>query len=243
MRNTLILIPISLLFFSCKTVLVKGEYQYKTDQSITLGTVGQDEHFQFEQDYNHLAIPNYNTPIKISAQKVNFNKASFKSYRRAAEQQNKHLGVQFIDSLKTKPNYLKLEFADRIAVMNALNNKDNADVKQYLSNVEQAHVINSIAIAFNSKDIELITKADELFLESIGKQSYTLKLYNKGTLPTSITFNQGVVFAYQTSKCCWKQNDKYKLQIIDIVEENDACPRKSYSSAKRANKTINYFKL
>ena len=89
----------------------------------------------------------------------------------------------------------------------------------------------------------MILTAEEVFLESSGLKNYSLNLYANGQKQHVIQFNEGVIFAYQTSNCCWKQNDKYQLEIIDLVETNDKCPSNSFRSSNRANKKINYYKF
>ena len=98
-------------------------------------------------------------------------------------------------------------------------------------------------MALDKNRLDELLNADEVFLEATGVKSYALKTYKKGQLQTVLTFNEGVVFAYQASNFCWEENDKYQLEIVDIVETSDKCPNKTYRSAKRAKKKINYYKL
>lgn len=233
----------SVLFSSCKTVYIQQEANKITLQSLQLGTVGEQKNFVLEQDYNHTAIPKYKKTIKVKVDLVDFNKTSFKAFTNAKRAQSKNISVNYVDSLANKPKYLKLEIADRVAVLNALNSKENKDVFNFLHTKKEAHLVSSIALAVNVNDITAITTADEVFFETTGIKNYALKLYRDKTVKQTILFNDGVVFAYKTSSCCWKQNDKQQLKIVDLVEGNDKCPSNTYRFAKRANKKIDYFKF
>jgi len=243
MIKRLIFICLAVFLASCKTVLVQKEFQKTTTQNIKLGTVGEQKDFILEQDYNHTALPNYQDPIKIQVSLIAFNTSTYKTFTKAKTSQNQSVAINYIDSISNKPKFLKLEIADRVAVLNALNNTENKDVFQFLKNKNDAHIITSVSLVLKENDITAITKANEVFLENSGIKSYALHLYNNKELQQTINFKEGVVFAYQTSNACWKENDKYQLKIIDLVESNDKCPSKTYRASKRAKQKINYYKF
>jgi hypothetical protein len=222
---------------------VNGEHQTSTKQSLILGTIGFEKDFIAEYDYKTIALPNYENPIKVAASLVTFNKRTFKLYSEAQNTQSHIININYNDSLDKKPQYLKIEISDRLEVLNSLKDETNSDVFQFLKDNNKSHLVTSVAIAFNESNINLINDAQEIFLETTGVKTYSLNLYKGKTLQKKIFFNEGVIFAYQTSNCCWKQNDKYQLEIIDLVERNDKCPSNSYRSSNRAKKKINYYKL
>ena len=86
-------------------------------------------------------------------------------------------------------------------------------------------------------------KKNIMFLVENGLKMYALQLYKNGDKTDMIRFNEGVVFTFKTASCCWQENKRYQLNIVDIVEDFNACPNKTYSSANRAKKKVNYFKL
>jgi len=225
----------------CNSILVNKEFQKTTAHGMYLGTVGESTDFVLEKDYNHITFPEYQTPIKVQVTKLDFNKTSYKAFVEAQLNQAQKVSVNYIDSLKQKPKYIKLDIADRLAVLNTLN--DNKDLFNFLKNKNEAHLVTSIAMALNNADINAVSGAEEVFLEITGIKEYNLNLYNNKELQQTINFKDGVVFAYKTSSCCWKQNDRYKLEIIDLAEGDNKCPKKSYKSAHSAKKNINYFKL
>jgi hypothetical protein len=228
---------------SCKSVHINNESQTTTSENLQLATVGEKKNFVLEQDYNHTAIPNYNVPIKVQVTIEHFNKATYKAFTKANSNQSNSLTINYIDSLNEKPKFVKLEISDRVAVLKALNAKPNTDVRDYLSSKKDAHMITAISLALKKEDITLLIDANEVFLEASGLKSYSLKAYSRNGLTQILEFNQGVVFSYQASNFCWKENSKYQLEIADIVESTDKCPNTSYRSAKRAKTKIDYFKL
>ena len=172
-----------------------------------------------------------------------FEKATYKAFENANALQSQKVSITYIDSLPNKPHFLLLKIADKVAILNALNDKQNMDVKNYLTNKYDAKVVSSISIAFSDTQMQAILNADNVFLAQNGRKSYELQLYNANKLLQTISFNDGVVFGYNTSGFCWQENDKYKLQLVDIVDGNRSCGPKTYKSAKTAKKNVNYYKL
>jgi hypothetical protein len=222
---------------------VLNETQTKTTLNLELGTIGEDKLFLLEEDYNSIAIPQYNEPLKVSASVVNFNKATYSTFTNANNKKEIPLKVEYVDSLESKPKFLKLELLDRVAVLNALNSAFNEDVKAYIFNKKDAHMVWTISIVLKDEKRIAIMNSDALFLEQDGAKKYILKAYKNGDLTTSLTFSDGVVFAYQASNFCWQESDKHQIEIVDIVESSDKCPNDTYRSAKRAKKDVDYFKF
>ena len=219
------------------------EIQIKTSQSVELGSIGEDKQFLLEEDYNSTAIPFIDKPVKVSVSVLEFNKTSYKVFSIANNKKSLPLTVNYVDSLERKPRFLKLELADRVAILNALNNKENSAIKDYILNKKDAHIISAISIVLNQEKMKSILDSDALFLEQEPNKTFVLKAYKDNNVFDSFKFNEGVVFAYQASNFCWQESDKYQLNILDIVESTDKCPNSTYRSAKRAEKKIDYFKF
>ena len=242
-KNSFLLCCILVLLTGCKTISVQNKQYQSTKQSVDLGSIGTDENFVLEQTYNHSGIPNYISPIKVKITPISFNKSLYKIFSVANEMQPKEVKINYIDSLQNKPKFLNIEIADKVGLINILNDVSNKDVKNYLLNQNQSHVVTNISIAFNQNDLEALANATEVYLENEGVKSLALKIYNNTKVLRTINFNEGVVFGYRTSSCCWKENSKYQLEIIDLVEGDNSCPNQSYKSAKRAKKEVNYYKF
>jgi Pyruvate/2-oxoacid:ferredoxin oxidoreductase gamma subunit len=240
------ILKITFLFIlatNCKTLGLDQAPYTKTTQQVPLGSIGSDKDFFLQQNYNNTAIPKYVEPIKLSVSIKSFNKQSFKNFIKAKFLQSAEVNINYIDSVANKPKYIELQLADNVAIVNAFNAKDNERVKNYLSHNEYANVVTGISLALNKNELEKIATADAVFLIENTHKTYVLQLYKENKKGGTIHFNQGIVFSYIMANCCWQENKKYQIDIVDIVNKNNNCPKKTYRSAKRAKKTINYYKL
>lgn len=242
-KNTVAFCVLLLTFFGCKTVSVNSKTQTKTTQNVVLGSVGTIQSFILKSNYNNAAMPNYNKPIKVSAVAIPFTKQNFDAFKKATLLQNAIVNINYVDSSKTKPKFISLDIIDKVSVINTLNNKDNLEVKNYLSTDAEAKIVTQIAIAVKEQLLKSIVGADNLFLVQNGLKSYALQLYKNDKIVDVISFTDGVVFAYKTANCCWKANSNYRVNIVDLRDDSKSCSNKTYSSANRAKNKINYFKL
>lgn len=243
MRFYFLFLIILLGFQSCKSISVARESHTKTVQSIELGIIGEDKVFVLEEDYNNTAIPVFAQPVKISISVQDFNTSSFKAFSEANSTKVQPLSIRYTDSLASKPKFLKLEIADRVAILEALNSKDNASVTNYLGNKKDAHIISAVSMALSDSEMKSLLEADAVFLEQDGNKRHVVKAYKNNQVLSSFVFSDGVVFAYQASNFCWQEDDKYQLTIVDIVESSDKCPNGTYRNTKRAKKNVDYFKF
>ncbi|WP_323028564.1 hypothetical protein [Gelidibacter japonicus] len=230
-----------MMISSCKTVSVQGKQYQTTTKQVTLGAVGIDETYDFERTYSYSGIPNYTVPVKVQVTPIAFNKTKFKAFSTAREFQTSKVNLNFVDSLPEKPKFLNIETFDIVGLINLLNSSENGPIKTYLQNQNQSHVVTNISIALNEKDMEDLTKAQAVFIEHIGLKTLGLSLYSNKTLTRTINFNDGVVFAYRAASVCWRENSKYQLEIVELVEGDNRCPNQTYSSAKKAQKKVDYF--
>lgn len=241
-KYTLIAV-ISLFFMSCKSVIIQQDYMTTTTQHMTLGSIGASHTTFTMHDYNALAFPKYQSPIKLRVTSSIFNNATFKAFQKAQQQQQRDIVINYADSIDVKPRFLKLEIADHVAVISALNHTNNKGAYDILSFQEEAGVITSVSLALDTKHYKTLRDAESVFLEMQGKKDYVLKIYTNQQLTQKITLKEGVIFAFNTSNACWKQNEKFKLDIVTLADSKSNCPKKTFKSAKRAQKKINYFKL
>lgn len=232
-----------LLVISCKSLSISQETQTTTEQKVSLGTIGLDKDFILQSGFNGAAVPTYSKPIKVSALVKPFTKHTYKSFLKAKVSQTSNVDITYVDSIDVKPQFIQLKIADKVTLISALNEKTNKDVKDYLSHNTSANIVTHISAAFNSKNLEAIQQADAVFLVETETKTYALQLHKTNVKTQVIQFNEGVVFAYKTSNCCWQENKKRQLNIVDFVSEYNNCPNKTYRSANRAKKKINYYKL
>jgi len=243
MIKYIILLCLFLVVTSCKTVTIEHSSQSITNKKVSLGSIGLDKNQILEHNYSTTAIPSYEKPIKIDVSKIPFSKTTYKAFTEAQKNQNATIGIKYVDSLDNKPEFLKLDIADKVTLIDALNNRENKNVQKYLSANYNASIITSISIAFDSATINKITNAESVFLIENNLKSYALGVFKNGKIVEYISFNKGIVFTYNSSNCCWQANNAHRINIVDIVAGKQNCPNKTYPSAKQAKRKINYFKL
>jgi len=231
-----------LVFQSCKTILVDSKNSTITQRAVSLLHIGDEKDLLLESNYNNSAIVTTTQPIKVLVTPNSFTKQSYKVFLKANRLQNKALTIKYTDSLEIKPTYLSVTLANKVAVLDALKEKQNHSLKEYLSLQDDARLITGVSLAVDKFRLAKINQAEEVFITPYGLKSYALELYSEGKLNERILFTETVVFAYNTSGICWKENKKHQLEIVDLVD-GSGCPSRTYKNANRAQKKINYFKL
>ncbi len=239
----LVLSCLVLLATSCKTLGISQTSQTQTTQQVSLGSIGLDKASLLQKEYKTTALPTYKEPIKVTASIHNFTKASYKAFLKANELQPTNLEIKVLDSAVIKPVYIQLHIADKLAIIKTLNNTDNTEVKSYLKNNAHTNILSSVSIALNQKQLELIKNADAIFLVESSPKTYALQLHNDGERTDLIKFNDGIIFGYKTSHCCWQENKRRNVDIVDLVEKNSSCPNSTYRSGLKAEKKINQIKF
>ncbi|MDD7886044.1 hypothetical protein [Flavivirga sp. 57AJ16] len=241
LKNFLLICLVVWLLQGCKTIDLRQRSQTNTTQQVSLGSVGLDKDFILQEEFNNAALPNYTAPLKISVKLMPFNKQAYKAFNKAEALQSATVRVNYIDSVKNKPRYIKLQIADKVAMIDALNDTNNRSVKNYLGHNAHTNIITSISWALGQSDIDAVMNADAVFLVEKGLKTYVLQLYKGGAKTQVIPFNRGVVFGYKGSNCCWQENNRRQINIVDLVSEFSHCPNKTYRSSKRAKKKTKLF--
>jgi len=242
MRRILNLFFLSVLVFGCKTVSVNQKPQMLTETPVELGSIGILNGTVIAQSYESIAIPTVTGKLKVRVQPVTFSKPTFKAFAKANSQTRK-VALNYSDSLKVKPEYVHLQFVDRVSVTTILNNAKNTGLRSYLENKEAAQMVTSVSMAFPASDITLLKQAEEVFLVQSKSKKFSLLLKNSDGKTQTLTLSKAVVFAYQTSGFCWKENARHKLVIADLVSNSEGCPPNTHRKARKAVEENDYFKL
>ena len=94
---------------SCKSTSLFQEEQ-NTTQKIILGNIGLNKDFLLEKSYNNTAVPEYLSPIKVSAILQPFTKQRFHAFSQAKSAQSANVNITYTDSLKNTPKYVHLKY-------------------------------------------------------------------------------------------------------------------------------------
>ncbi|MEM6719232.1 MAG: hypothetical protein AAF611_07970 [Bacteroidota bacterium] len=242
MRRILSLICIGFLVLNCQTISVHQKAQKLTETPVELGSIGLSNETVLSNSYESIAIPVFKKELKLNVQSVPFSKSSFKAFAKV-NAQTKKVALTYTDSLEVKPEYALLQFVDRVAITTALNNSNNTGLLSYLETKEDAQLVTSVSVAFSAENLNLLKKAAEVFLQQSASKKFSLSLIAVDGQKQVLELTNGVVFAYQTSGFCWKENHKHKLVIADIVSDSEGCPPQTHRKASKAAQKDDYFKL
>lgn len=242
-KNTFVLFVLGIILYGCTTLRTNSTLKYKTENRIMLGVIGSNQNTFLNNRFNESLILGNVEPIKLKWSTEAFNKNSFNAFLNAGQAQHIELNLTYIDTTDIKPEYLNISIFDKYQLIKNINNQIDSEDFNTIIEDRDSRIVSSITIALNSNMLNQIINAEEVFLENSGLKNFVITLYNNGKSVGQIPFNEGVVLGYNTSAFCWKQNENYQLEIVDLVEGSESCPRKSYKSANRADKKINYYKF
>ncbi|MGY3793194.1 hypothetical protein [uncultured Aquimarina sp.] len=241
--KTLIVIVISVVtMISCRSISVnKSAMHTATTTPVALGVIGIHENQMRNTDFQVTAIPNYQQNIRVGVTPVHFDNTTYKAYLQASTQNKQQ--IKYVDSLEKKPKFLKLEIIDWVGLISELEQDYNQQTISYLKRQKDAEIIASVSMAVNQQILLEIQQAEAVFLVNKKYKQYELALVKDGKPHKYIDFGNTTLFGYRLSYFCWGENEKRRVSLFDIVDENDQCPKNTYKNADKAKENINYFKL
>jgi len=208
---------------------------------VALGVIGIHENHILNTDFQVTTIPTYKKGIRIGITASDFDKATYKAY--LATSKNNAQQITYIDSIETKPQFLKIELIDWVTTIAELQQGYNQQTIEYLKRQQDAEMISSVSLAISKQLINEINTAEAVFLVNKNYKQYELSLVKDGKSYKTIDFADTTIFGYRLSYFCWGENDKRRVTLFDIVDENNSCPKNTYKNAEKAKEKINYFKL
>ncbi|WP_299223304.1 hypothetical protein [uncultured Aquimarina sp.] len=226
----------------CRSISVnKSVMHTATTTPVALGVIGIHENHLRNTDFQVTTIPMYKKDIRVGVTAADFDKTTYKAYL-SKSQNNKHQ-ITYIDSLETKPQFLKIELIDWVSTISELEQPYNQQTIAYLKRQQGAEMISSVSLAVSQNTLNEINSAEAVFLVNKNYKQYELSLVKGGKTYKTIDFADTTIFGYRLSYFCWGENDKRRVALFDIVDENDDCPKNTYKKAEKAKEKINYFKL
>ncbi|MHA7057058.1 hypothetical protein ACWGOQ_0007555 [Aquimarina sp. M1] len=236
------LVVISVICFAgCRSISVnKSAMHTATTTPVAIGVIGIHENHMRTTNFQVTAIPIYKKGIRVGITATGFNKTTYNAYLEASTNDNQK--IVYIDSLETKPEFLKIELIDWVTIIAELQQEYNQQTIAYLKRQADAEIISSVSIAVSQQTITDIQKAEAVFLVNENYKQYGLALVKDGKTYKTIDFADTTIFGYRLSYFCWGENDKRRAALFDIVDENDNCPKHTYKNAEKAKEKINYFK-
>ncbi|KAA1247603.1 hypothetical protein [Aquimarina sp. RZ0] len=238
-----ILVVLSISFFiGCRSISVnKSALHTSATTPIALGVIGVHENHILHTDFQVTTIPSYKNGIRVGISATDFNKNTYKTYLAASK--NNVQQIKYVDSIDNKPQFLKIELLDWVAIITELEETYNQQTIAYLKRQQDAEMISAVSAALSAKDINEINNAEAVFLVNKNYKQYQLSLIKDGKTFKTIDFADLTIFGYRLSYFCWGENEKNRVTLFDIVDENDNCPKNTYKNAEKTKEKVNYFKL
>ncbi|TJY37399.1 hypothetical protein [Pontimicrobium aquaticum] len=227
----IVLSSLLLLLFGCKPITISQNPQNRSSQSIDLGSIGIDKNTILNKSFIYKGFPIYDEPLRLSVTFIDFTKHTYKKFRASKTVQASKLKVNYVDSLEVKPKYFSFRISDVVGLIKTLNSDNNINTKDMLEVNSNLGVVTNVLIAYSEEITKKINDANAVFLVQNGFNQYGFQL-NTNETQEVIPINQGVVFDYKLSKCCWQESSKHELIIADLVDEGAKCPYKTFKSPK-----------
>ncbi|MBW1296904.1 hypothetical protein [Aquimarina litoralis] len=241
-KKLIVIVISAVSIVSCRSISVnKSAMHTATTTPVALGVIGIHENQMRNTDFQVTTIPNYKQNIRVGVTSVHFDNTTFKAYLQRSSQNKQQ--IKYVDSLEKKPQFIKLEIIDWVGLISELEQDHNQQTISYLKRQKDAEIIASVSMAVNQQILSDIQKAEAVFLVNKNYKQYELALVKNGNTYKTIDFADTALFGYRLSYFCWGENEKRRVSLFDIVDENDKCPKNTYKNAEKAREKINYFKL
>lgn len=219
-----------LIISSCSTIKIEGDNYLQASNNPTLGSVLTPKKTLFNSTFKTVGFPEYKKPIKVLVSEVKFKEGSNSLYKS-------------LDSLDRNKTLTIIDLADRIEVLQEINSQENNAIKNNLKSNASSQLVSGIILKNTNNIYTTLNKASKVFLEQDSYKNYVLAYYTLDTKKVTIQINKEDVVAFKTVKPCWKQNNQYSVRLVNLVSSDSKCQRGSYKSYKKANKSINLYKL
>lgn len=207
---------------SCKLVSIGQERAKTLSSNPMLGTVGSYQDDIISSEFTPSGLPEFDDKIKLSVEKVFFNKQTLKQYNAKTLIEENELRI--VDSLDLNPSYLKLEISDKVGMVKAINSAKNKDLKNYIEVTRDKTILTSVWMYVPDKISKIMGNAKELYLINNNKSSYSIEVLNMDNSTQILSFSEGTAFGYNFSGFCWTENYRHEAVIAAFREMNEPCP-------------------
>lgn len=218
MRIKLFAFALCFCFVYCKVLSLTNDDAGSLSSQPLPGTVGVLQSGKFVE----AGVPKLEEKIRLSFLKKPFTKRSLRKYNKRVLQKEQELEIT--DSLDIRPYFYKLEIADKIGLITALNQPENFNLKTFLETTQGNFIVTSSNIFFPPEVAALIDQAVEVYLTNNKQSSYSLELLNKDRSRTIIDFKEGTSFGYEFSAFCWRENNRHQPEIAAFRKKGRSCP-------------------
>jgi hypothetical protein len=237
MRPILTILLLALTLNACGPM---RQMQKVESQIPVLGSIGKQQSKLFKKDFQKVGEPILSAPITVSVRSVPFTANMLGKYKKYREKQGLAPLVVQKDTTKTiMPNYFELAITDVVGFTTQLNHPDNQTVKDYLQEDTDLVLLSHISFSATAEVSERIQSSDLFYLNTDAKGTLSLIAGENFT----IRMSELEVFDFETSKFCWKKDNRGRLVIAHILMDGGACPGATEANPKKLDKIPDYLKL
>lgn len=179
--------------------------------------------------------------IALSVNAVPFSKSTFKDYTNVKVQKGEKVFVSYVDSLPTKPKYLRFEIKDKIGLKTLLNSEENKQVQSYLTTDADCKIVSSISVQMDEMEADAYLHAEGLFLTTDTNGLLKIQLVN-GKQKQLINLSKNEIFDYEVMGFCWGEN-RYGQPQIETLNTGGSCPEGTEKNAQKLDDLQTFLKL
>ena len=207
---------------------------------VELGMIGDLDATVTTKEFQTIGIPQFDGNIRLTPVFKTFNYLDYNAYKKLRKQEALGFEIQYIDSLPNKPQYVRLEFQDRVGFLTELNADKNAELKEQILTNPGADVITRIDWVVSDAAIARIKAADAVFL---GQNYHGIQriILSKNNQLTEILFSEGLVLSYEVSQFCWGLDSRNEPKLMAIIEKGKPCTGELKHNGTRLKKEKNLF--
>ncbi|NER16786.1 hypothetical protein [Spongiivirga citrea] len=229
-RREMLFYTILATFFVATTSI--AQQQKSAQNAIFLGTVVQQKGMVFNKSIEASAVVNWIEKQPLSVTVTDFTQKSYALYKKAIRDQGKTVFFEYHDSIAEKPTYLTLKLADKVGIIEQLEQSQNKKLLHYIENSEDNELVNEVNILVQQPMYDQIVYAQKVYLHTTKNGLLALQLQN-GKTTQSITSNQFQVFGFETACLCWKLGEREDVIVVDLAAKSSSCPKGTKSHPRK----------
>ncbi|MEP3208643.1 MAG: hypothetical protein ABJN95_05615 [Maribacter sp.] len=239
---------IRLLSILLAIIFVQGCATYTSEQEARainlpeLGSIIQTRGNFWYATSERVGTPEWGTPLVVDVQEVPFTKNTYGNYSAYMGKASRINGIAYVDSLPYKPKYLRLQLADKIAVVQQLNSTKNGPVRDYLATDHDYKVVTSLDITLTDALMPKFLSAAKVTLcENAQWGKHLLFIIDKKE--ERVPFSEIQVFDYSYASLCWGEDRYHNKRVETLLPGNNACPKGTYKKAAKVGSDKSYLKF
>ncbi len=228
-----------LLFTACGPL---RQFQQPEQGIPSLGSIGKHNAGLFKKDVQKIGAPVLGTPVEVAVRFVPFSKKKWNHYAKYRENQGLEPMPAEKDTTNTKEQYyFEAKISDVVGLTAQLNQSNNKDLLEYLSEDTDLALISQISFMTDEGTAEKLSSGKPLYLAENAHGTLELLLGN-GPKAQTLDLTTLQVFDFETAGFCWKKDQRGRSRIAHILMDGGTCPGETEKDPRKLDKTPDYLK-